>query len=76
MSIIDEMAHHSPTDFSVMVVSGPCRECRNRYDVEMPAKAFEAWMYNRVQLEVAWPEGSATDKAILKFCLCKDCVNA
>lgn len=49
-----------------------CPKCSRPSYVDIPKDAYEKWQIG-INIQNAWPEGSATEREILISGLCKEC---
>lgn len=54
-------------------VAKVCPRCGQTTHVDIPADKYSAWKYEKILLQRAWPEGSATERETLISGLCPVC---
>jgi hypothetical protein len=70
MSIIDS---HAKIDEDFVIISQPCRECRNVYTLTVPRQAYTAFTYYCIPVGGAWPESNDNQRTMIKYEICTNC---
>ena len=66
---------HGDDDCMVTVATKPCWICGQPSEIDMPYTVWVDWNLKDIHIEKAWPEGSATDKQLLRSGIHPTCWN-